>query len=328
MPDWHKFKHLIDGHQRFVLSCHVRPDADALGSELAMAELLRELGKEVRIINPSSAPSTLDFLIADDDVGVLGAVKAEDALDTDVHMILDTSAWSQLQGIGDVLKRTAALKIVIDHHASSDDLGGVDFKDTSAEATGSMVYRFARATGLPINERAATCLFCAIATDTGWFRFPSVTSQTYRDISELIDLGVRPHLLYQSLYDRYTLPRFHLAGRVLQRMTVVADGRLSYTWVDRNDFKETSSRPIDTEDLVNECLKVEGTRAAFIAVEQPNGQIKFSFRSREGFNVAAIAEQFGGGGHKQAAGALVAGPLEEAREKVLAAVLAAFELPA
>ena len=118
--------------------------------------------------------------------------------------------------------------------------------------------------------------------------------------------------------------RIRLTGRVLSRVTVSDDGKLAYTWVSQTDFKETNSRPVDTEDLVNECLRIEGTRGAFIAIEQMNQRIKVSFRSRTDLNVAKVAEEFGGGGHKQAAGAVLPGPLEVARDRVKSAMLAAL----
>lgn len=321
MPDWMKLKQIIDEHSSFVLTCHVRPDADALGSELGLAYLLQDLGKEVRIANPSTAPDTLGFLDADGRVRVHGqGITDEEILSADVHIILDTSAWSQLQGVGDIFKRSQAVKVVIDHHASSDDLGAHEFKDIKAEATGSLILRFARESGLSLSGQAAFCLFCAIATDTGWFRFPSVTSETYRDIAELVDLGVGPNVVYRELYERFSPARHHLAGRALERVAVTENGLIAWTWVGRSDFRETNSKPADTEDLVNECLRVDGTKVAFIAVEQENGQVKFSFRARLGFNVAAIAEQFGGGGHTLAAGAMLPGPLDRARKQVLETV--------
>ncbi|MBD3672310.1 MAG: bifunctional oligoribonuclease/PAP phosphatase NrnA [Planctomycetaceae bacterium] len=321
MPDWSELKKIVDAHQTFVLTCHVRPDADALGSELALACLLQDMGKTVLIANPSQAPNTLEFMDEDQWVNVLGqGISVDDVLSADVHLILDTSAWSQLQGVAEVFRRTEAVKVVIDHHVSSDDLDAHNFKDTEAEATGSLIFRFARECGLPISKKAAFYLFCAIATDTGWFRFPSVSSQTYRDIAEIVDLGVEPYLVYGELYERSSLARHHLAGRVLQRITTTENGLISWTWVAREDFHETGAKPVDTEDLVNECLRIEGTKVAFIAVEQENGQVKFSFRARIGSNVAVIAEQFGGGGHTLAAGAMVPGPLEKAKQQVLEVV--------
>ena len=321
MPDWNSLKQIIDRHQSFVLSSHVRPDADALGSELAFRELLLSLGKRVLIANPSFAPSTLEFLDSDSVVKVLDqGITEEEVLACEAHVVLDTSAWSQLQAVGELLRKSNAEKIVIDHHVSSDDLGAIDFKDTQAEATGSMVFRFAKEVGIPISQKSAFYLFCAIATDTGWFRFPSVSSQTYREIAELIDLGVAPHEVYLQLYERCRISRHHLSGRVLERIRVEAEGQFAYTWVSLRDFEETGAQPVETEDLVNECLRIEGTRIAFIAVEQKNKQIKISFRARLGNDVSVIAAQFGGGGHKLAAGASLPGPLEQALEQVRIAV--------
>ncbi|GAB4160062.1 MAG: DHHA1 domain-containing protein [Planctomycetaceae bacterium] len=323
--DWEPIRPILENNNSFVLSSHVRPDADALGSELAVAALLEAMGKSVRIVNPSATPDHLLFLDPEGLVQKLGDGNSpEELMKTDVHMVLDTSAWAQLQGIGDILKRTQAQKVVIDHHVSSDDLGAVEFKDTTAEATGSIIYHMATSLGYELPEKAATPLYAAIATDTGWFRFPSTTSQTMRTAGDLIDLGARPHLIYQLLYEQYSLARIRLTGRVLSRVTVSDDGKLAYTWVSQTDFKETNSRPVDTEDLVNECLRIEGTRGAFIAIEQMNQRIKVSFRSRTDLNVAKVAEEFGGGGHKQAAGAVLPGPLEVARDRVKSAMLAAL----
>ena len=237
----------------------------------------------------------------------------------------DTSAWAQLHDLRKVLEKTAAKKVVIDHHVSSDDLGAVEFKDTTASATGVLISEFAEALGVTPSSVQATCLFAAIATDTGWFRFPSTRSETMRIAARLMDLGVEPHQLFASLYERRSLARVKLAGRVLSRIELSCEGRLGHTHVSLEDFKATGAKPVDTEDLVNECLMIEGTRAAFIAIEQLNRSIKVSFRSRSDLNVAAIAERFGGGGHKQAAGAVfTGGSLPQVMAQVLAAMQSAM----
>lgn len=318
--DWEPLREIIDSNRRFVLTSHVRPDADALGSELALADLLEVRGKSVQIINPSASPDTLLFLDPQNRVKKLGeSATADEALDADVHVVLDTSAWTQLQSMSHILKQTTASKVVIDHHVSSDDLGALEFKDVNAEATGALIYRMARALQFPVTPDAALSLFCAIATDTGWFRFSSTTGDTMRIAGDLIDAGAQPAVIYQMLYERFSPARLKLAGCVLSRVTLDFGGRLAYTWVQQSDFAETKAKPVDTEDLVNECLRIDGTQCAFIAIEQQNRSIKVSFRSRSDADVAHVAEQFGGGGHKQAAGAVLPGPLQEATRRVLAA---------
>lgn len=324
--DWTPFLALIDSSQRFVLTTHVRPDADAIGSEVAMAGLLKQLGKEVRIINASPVPPRLGFLDPDKMCLQLGKqVNDEEALEADAHVILDTSAWSQLAEVGRVFQKTAAKKVVIDHHAFAEDLGALNLKDTSAEATGALVFQFARAARLTVTRPIAEAMFAAIATDTGWFRFSSTTSETLRTAASLIDAGVQPSLLYKTLYEQYTLGRIKLAGRVLNRMMVDCDGRLAWTYVTLVDYRETGAQPPDTEDLVNECLTVGDVEAAFILIEQYNGNVKASLRCRGNHDVSTIAGQFGGGGHKQAAGAMLPGPLADTQAKLLPAMKALFD---
>ena len=323
--DWQPLRKIIDEHQRFLLSSHVRPDADALGSELGLAGILEHFGKTVQIVNPSATPRHLDFLDPKHFVKKIGQDFSEEkVLDTDVHIVLDTSSWAQLVDVGDALKRTQAVKVVIDHHVSSDDVATNKFCDSSAEATGALIYRLAKFLDVPITEKIAHPLFCAIATDTGWFRFSSTTGETLRIVGALIDAGVKPHEIYRQLYEQYTQARLKLSGRIFERITLDCEGRLAYLWVSTKDFKETKAVPADTEDLINECLTIAGTECAFIAIEQYSKMVKVSFRSRSNFNVAAIAESFGGGGHRQAAGATLPGPLSKVRENVLAAMKAAL----
>jgi phosphoesterase RecJ-like protein len=326
MPDWQPLKQLILAQQRFVLSSHVRPDADAIGSEMGLLGVLESLGKTVRIVNPSATPPHLRFLDPESRIRKLGeGVTVAEACDTDVHLVLDTSSWQQLQDVGKVLQQTQARKAVIDHHQSADDLGAQEFKDVTASATGVLIAELAEFCGVPVTGATAAALFCAIATDTGWFRFSNTDARTLRTAARLIDAGVEPNLLYRELYERSSLARLKLHARVLGRVTPDLDGRSAHTWVLRKDFEETSAHPSDTEDLVNDCLTVDGVQCAFIVIEQPSGQMKVSFRSRSTVDVAKVAEQFGGGGHKQASGALLPGPLVNAQTRVLEALRIALD---
>lgn len=323
--DWQPLQDIIAQHQRFVITSHVRPDADAIGSEIGLAILLQRLGKDVRIINPSATPDHLLFLDPDRITKKFGpAVSLDEACDTDVHFIVDTSAWVQIGDVKQVLEKSSATKVVIDHHLSSDDLGAIEFKDTTAAATGILITEFAEFLGEPPRGHQADALFAAIATDTGWFRFPNSTARTYATAARLIDDGVQPSLLYRELYERSSLARLKLHSRLLDRVTLEFDGRLAHTYAERRDFSETGSQPADTEDLVNTCLTIEGVEAAFILVQQQDGRIKSSLRSRSELSVASIAEQFGGGGHRQAAGAMLPGPIDDARTTLISVFAQAF----
>lgn len=329
MPiDWAPLVDIIRANGRFVLTSHVRPDADALGSEMGLAGVLESLGKTVRIINPGATPDHLAFLDPGKRIQKIGeGVTVEQACDTDVHMILDTSAWGQLNDLRKVLEKTAARKVVVDHHVSSDNLGAQEFKDTTAAATGVLMLELALALGVSPTAEQASAMFAAIATDTGWFRFPNTDTRTLRAAAQLIDFGAKPSTLYRELYEKSTLARLKLHGRVLSRVAVEAEGRLAYTYVMRKDFEETGTHPSDTEDLVNDCLTINGTQCAFILVEQQSAQVKCSFRSRTELDVAKIAEQFGGGGHRQASGAMLPGPFAKALETVLTTIKTALGPP-
>lgn len=317
---WKAFVDQISYYDSFVLVSHIRPDCDALGSELGMAEILRSVGKQVRIINAHRTPPALQFLDPAGNIEVLDDdVQAED-ISADCIMVLDTSAWAQLGDMGDVIRTSRADKIVVDHHVGEDDLGATMYKDYQAEATGHLVVQAADALGVPLTRQSAVPLFAAIATDTGWFRFGSVTADTYRVIARLVDAGVVPSEVYGDLYERDTLGRLKLRGLVLSRTTCELEGTLVHTYARKEDFEAMGALPSDTEDAINLTLAVEGTQAAVIFVGQIRGGYKLSFRSRCELDCNKVAQQFGGGGHKAAAGAFQEGPLEDVQERVLKVV--------
>ncbi len=323
--NWTAFGDLIAPYKRFLLTSHVRPDCDALGSELGMASVLEVLGKDVRIVNPQATPPNLAFIDPDRRIEAIGeGVTFEDLADREVLIILDTSAWAQLASMGDVVRRLKARKLVIDHHVGEDDLGAELFKDVTAEATGRLVVDCAEALNVPLDARAARPLFAAVATDTGWFRFSSARESTYLCAARLVRAGANPSELYGQLYEQDTLGRMRLRGVVLARINTELDGRLAHTYVTLDDFTTTGAVPTDTEDLINMALAIVGTEVAVIFVEQPENQFKISFRSRSALDCSEIARRFGGGGHKAAAGATVPGPLESAQQQVLDAVRAAM----
>jgi phosphoesterase RecJ-like protein len=323
--NWKAFVNQISHYESFVLVSHIRPDCDALGSELGMAEVLRAVGKKVRIINAHRTPPSLQFLDPAGNIEVLGDhVEAED-ITTDCILILDTSAWAQLGDMGDVIRAASCDKMVLDHHVGEDDLGATMYKDYQAEATGQLVVQAADALKVPLTRTMAMPVFAAIATDTGWFRFPSVTPETYRVIARLMEAGVVPAEVYGDLYERDTLGRLRLRGLVLSRTQTEIGGALMYTWVEKQDFEAMGALPTDTEDAINLTLAVEGAMGAVIFVGQTRGGFKLSFRSRCGMDCNEVASNFGGGGHKAAAGAFVEGTLDEVKDRVLPVVREAME---
>ena len=316
--DWSAFVEIIKAHQKFVLTSHIRPDCDALGSELGMAGVLEALGKDVVIVKGHSTPLNLAFIDPTQRIRTIGEdIQLEDLEDREVLMVLDTSAWAQLGPMGDVLKATSAKKIILDHHVSSDDLGAEPFKNTEAEATGRLVLEAAEQLSVELTPEIATPLFAAVATDTGWYRFASAGSGTYRLAAKLIDAGASPPEIYGELYEQETLGRCRLRGVILSRLETELDGRLVHTYVLKEDFDKCGAVPQDTEDAINLSLAISGTKFAFILVEQRTGGFKLSFRSRCALDCSKVAEHFGGGGHKAAAGAFIDEPFKIAQSAVL-----------
>lgn len=325
MISWPDFVAAVRGHQRFLLTSHIRPDCDALGSELGMAGVLERLGKEVVIVNGQATPPNIAFIDPTRRIRTIGVdIQPADLQAIEMVMILDTSAWVQLGPMADVIRSLPAKRMVLDHHVSEDELGATLFKNTRAEATGRLVVEAAEHLGVDLTAEIATPLFAAVATDTGWYRFGSATGFTYRTAAKLIDAGASPAGIYQSLYEQETLGRVLLRGMILTHIQVEQDGRLAHTYVTCGDFERTGAQPSDTEDVVNQLFGIAGTEVAVILVEQPKGGFKISFRSRGKVDCSALAASFGGGGHKAAAGAMIAGSLEEAQPIVLDAVRAAM----
>lgn len=316
--DWDRFLEIVRTANNIVLTSHIRPDCDALGSELGMAGLLEQLGKQVRIVNGHATPPNLQFIDPNKKIQVIDQDISRDELaDCDLVIILDTSAWIQLGAVGDWLRESSVKRIVVDHHQGEDDLGAEWFKDRTAEATGSILTRAASSLGCQLTPDVAMPLFAAVATDTGWFRFPSASAECYRTAADLIDAGAVPSWIYGQVHEQETIGRVKLRGLVLARAETELNGRLVHTLVEFSDFETAGAIPSDTEDLINLTLAIRGTEFAVIFVEQASGAVKVSFRSRCHLNCNEIANHFGGGGHKAAAGAFIEQPLTDVRQMVL-----------
>lgn len=317
--DWSPLVSLIHRSTKFLLTMHMRPDPDCIGSALALADVLEGMGKSVRLAIAGVWPPRYDFLDPTRRIKCL-QLPGTEFQDVDAAIVLDTGTWNQLGEIGGVLKSLDCAKVVIDHHVSQDDLGATRFVDTGAEATGRLVFELSEALRRPVSTTAANLLFAAVATDTGWFRHRNTTAATYELAGKLTAAGAEPTRLYEQLYEQSTLPRLKLQGLALSRMQVVHEGRTAYCEVHRGDYAATGAIPSDTEELVNAPRSISGVQVAMVFMEQPAGGVKISFRSREPIDVSKIAESFDGGGHRLAAGAIVHGSLEDARTRVLDSV--------
>ncbi len=319
MPlDWSPLVELVRRHQTFLLMTHVRPDADGMGSQLGLADALTRMGKTAHVVIASPLPPRYRFL--DPDRTIIRNFEPPGTIhrNVDAILVLDTGTWNQLGEFGEFMKGMTVPKAVVDHHRTQDDLGGLAFVDTSAEATGRLAFEIIRALGAPLSPNAANHLFMALATDTGWFRHANTTAATFELAGELVKAGANPTPLYERLYEAAPLARLKLTGVALERLQTRANGRIAYTEVKLADYAATGAVPGDTEELINHPRSIEGVDLAMIFIEQTDGGTKVSFRSRSA-DVSKLAEQFQGGGHKLASGARLPDSLAIAREKVIAA---------
>jgi bifunctional oligoribonuclease and PAP phosphatase NrnA len=322
MLDWSPLKDLIETHDRFLVTTHVRPDGDALGSEVGMAGLLRQRGKDVRVVNSSPTPPRYAFLDPDQTLfewfGT--GVKPAQLADREVAIILDLSSWNQLGDMAELIRRFPGPRAVIDHHVSQDDLGATVFKDSTAEATGILVMSAFPAVGGHLTPEIAQGLFTAIAMDTGWFHHSNTRSGTLRAAAELVDAGAPIDQIYRKLFEQNTRARLKLIGETLHGLQTDLDGRVAYATITKEDLFRSGAIPQDSEDLVDYTVSMRGVELGLLFIEQLRGGAKVSIRTRSGVDCAALAAQFGGGGHKEAAGATINAPMAECVERVLQAV--------
>ena len=318
--DWTPLVAYLRSHERPLLMTHIRPDADGLGSQLALRDALLSIGKQPRVAIASKMPPRYDFL--DPERKIIEAFRPTtiaNFAECDCVVVLDTGTWNQLGEFGDWLKSSPIPRAVVDHHRTQDDLGGERYVDIGSESCGRLAHEITRALGVTPSPVAANHIFMAMATDTGWFRHPNATPATFSLAAELVSLGANPTELYEKLYEAAPLARLKLTGVAIERLQLRAGGRVAFTEILLSDYAATGSQPGDTEDLINYPRSVEGVEVALVFIEQPGGGTKVSFRSKE-LDVSKLAERFGGGGHKLASGARVEKPIAATREDVLLAL--------
>lgn len=303
-------------HRRFVVMSHVRPDGDALGSQLALGLALQELGKDVTIWNEDGMLGKYSFMAGGDR---LSRPPAEPQ-DFDVAVALDTAVQNRL-GTAGAAVRNAKLWINIDHHPSNPEYGDLVYIDPVAPATGQILFELMCAAELPVTPAIAENLFVAISTDTGSFQYPNTTARTFEIGAELIRRGADVGRLSQLLYESYPLRRVQLLRDLLATMRIDAGGQLASFSLSLEVAARLGVQPEDNEGLIDHLRAIEGVVVAVFFEELPEGKVRVSMRSKsEAANVCAICERFGGGGHKLAAGARVRGTLQEVEQRVRAAI--------
>ena len=300
------FKRIIDPARRIVLTTHLNPDGDGIGSELALAAYLTESGKDVNILNHSATPDFYQFLDSGNTVRQFDpSAHARIIKEADVIIIVDTNHPDRIADLRDHVLESPAKKIVIDHHLDPHPFADLSVIDDSCAATGEIIFRLLEHLGAsPLSPSAATALYAAIMTDTGSFRYPKTDGELHRIVAKLLDCGVDPVETYRQIYDQAPLNRIVLLGKALSTLETFHDGRVAVIAVDRNLFHQTGTTESDVERFVPFAMGIKGVQIGLLFVELQD-HVKISFRSLGDIWVNRLAQEFGGNGHKNAAGARV-----------------------
>src|SRR5216117_1631265 len=305
---------ILRDHQRFAILGHVRPDGDALGSQLALALSLQALGKEVRVWNEDGMLEKYSFLPRAE----LLTKPPSTPEDFDVTIALDTAIQNRL-GTALPAVRSSKIWINIDHHVSNPGYGDVVHIDSSAPATAEIVFRLIKSQCLPFNRDIAENLYAAISTDTGSFQYPKTSARTFEIAAELIRVGsLDVGKISQQLYESHPRRRLELLRELLRTMRFEFGGRAASFSLTLKTAADLAVLPEDNEGLIDHLRAIRGVIVAVFFEELADGKVRVSMRSKdEAIDVCAICQKFGGGGHTLAAGARVRGSLTEVEEKVL-----------
>lgn len=304
-------------HDSFVILSHVRPDGDAIGSQLALGLALEAAGKKVRLINEDGLPDNLRFLPGSDRIELPPA----EPLDVEVAIALDTATKPRLGDNALHAASKAALWVNIDHHKSNPSYGDVNHIDSSSPATGQILYKLITALGLPLPDATRDAIYVAVSTDTGSFQYPSTTEETYLMAADLIRRGLDVGTINSLTYDNHPFRRVELMRALLNTLELTGEGRVAHWELTMATRDRLGLRPEDSEGLIDIIRAIDGVTVALFFEELPDGKVRVSMRSKDPrVDACNVCAEFGGGGHALAAGIRMAGPMAAAKERVLDAV--------
>ena len=301
--------------ERFLVCSHSRPDGDAVGSMLAMGMLLRQMGKRVDIVAADRVPAVYRRLPGADEIR--HAMRVHGPYDAVVLLECDGLARTRLRGL------ERMFQINIDHHASGKPFGELNWIDRDACSVGELVHRLVKAAGCTVTPEMAACLYTTLLTDTGGFCYGGIHASTFKLAGELVEAGADPVHIAREVYFANPFSKMLLLGKALS--TLKRDGALAWLWVTHEDMVTASAVEEDCEGVVNYALSTAGVEAAVFLRELPEGRVRLSLRSKGHVNVAAISERLGGGGHENAAGCTLDGPMERATDEILTALRRAMD---
>ena len=305
MIDFKTLESIIQNNDKFLITTHVNPDADAIGSEIAFYLILKKLGKETYVINHSATPYNLKFLDKNDVIQQFDKKLHSNLFnEMDVLAALDFNRSDRMVRMRDDFLQSSKLKICIDHHQDAEDFVDHQFIETNYSATGHILYAFIKQTDIiKLDYDLAYPIYAAIMTDTGSFRFERTTPELHHIAAELLSLGVIPGEVFDKIYDQSYLSKVKLLGTALESLQLYGDKKeIGYMILTQEDFLRCSGLESDTDSFVNFSLSVQNVKIGLLFIELKEG-FKVSFRSKGSIPMNKLAAEFNGGGHINAAGA-------------------------
>lgn len=300
----------------YLITAHVNPEGDSIGSQLAACNILRQMGKKAVIMDHDDVPENMRFLSGTDKIRA--EVPADFAPET--FLVLDCPV-KERTGTVARFADNAQCVINIDHHISNEYFGDVNWVEPTISSVGEMLYNVARELGVPIDKDLAEAIYAAMVTDTGMFNYDNTSSDTHRVVGELIDAGVNPKYMHGKIFEHKSRHEVRLLGKALSTLYVSDDGKLSSIELTRKMYSDEGVERIPTDEFINFPRSVKGVEVALFFKESPQhpGLVYVSFRSTGGVDVNKIASVFGGGGHPKASGCMIKDTtLEDAKERVIA----------
>lgn len=322
MKDLPKIKALLSSPRNIVITMHASPDADALGSSLGLYHFLKNEGHSVQVVAPTEYPDFLRWMPGNNVVSVFNNEAPEKTSQklnkTDIIFCLDFSGLSRVDKMENILKKSLAQKVVIDHHLNPEDFADFMISDTKAAATAELIYEMiVEMSGRDaVTTEMASCLYAGIMTDTGSFRHSNTTPKVHRIVAELMECGANSAQISHAIHDTYSLNRLRFLGYALNELLVVNEKmKVAHFAISEKVFYKYQLKKGDTEGLVNYALSIDGVLVAAL-FKEVKGEIKISFRSFGDIEVNKFAEKyFDGGGHKNAAGGHTYDSLEKTLNK-------------
>jgi phosphoesterase RecJ-like protein len=306
-------KQAIRKFNKFLITSHINPEGDAIGSQVAMAYLLKKLGKESAMLDDSPVPNLLQFMKGTEHI----LKEMPHDFNYQAVIVLDSPDLARIGRVNEYIKKDSAI-INIDHHISNTNFGKFNWVEPEFSSAGEMVYDLFKAFKVKISLDEAIVLYVSIMTDTGSFRYSNTSSKTHRIVAELIDIGVKPYEMHTKIYETSSVQDTNLLGEALQTMKLTDDGKIAWLWVTKEMLKKTKASLEGTEGIINFARSIDSVEIAILFRETgTEDKVKVSFRSKGKVDVNKLAGLFGGGGHPTASGCTVFGKIEDVEKKVL-----------